>query len=188
MSRVSLIAAMANNRVIGIDNKLPWRLPADLAWFKKTTMAKPLIMGRKTWESLPFRPLPGRKHFVISRDNNYQLSNAKGELLASSQQMVSLAHSLEDAIAAAKEYCQEMARDEQNPDNELMIIGGASIYLEAITRCDRMYLTLIDEDIQGDAWFPEYHQDDWQIIEQHPGEKNEDNPHQYQFLVLDRKN
>jgi len=70
--KISLIAAMARNNVIGLDNKLPWRLPADLAWFKKNTLGKPLLMGRKTWESLPFRPLPGRKHFVITRTDDYQ--------------------------------------------------------------------------------------------------------------------
>ena len=80
--KISLIAAMAEDRVIGVDNKLPWKLPADLAWFKKNTLNKPIVMGRKTWESLPFRPLPGRDNIIITRDNSYQARNKKNEGVA----------------------------------------------------------------------------------------------------------
>lgn len=128
--RISIIAAMAANRVIGIANRLPWRLPADLQHFKKLTLGHHILMGRKTWESLPGK-LPGRTHVVISRDPGYR---ADGALIA---------HSLEEALAAC------------NGDDEVFFIGGENLYRQALPLASRLYLTEIQQDFSGDAWFPE---------------------------------
>ena len=145
MSTLSLIVAMANGRVIGIDNTLPWRLPADLKRFKATTMGKPIIMGRKTWDSIG-RPLPGRLNIVISRNGDYP---AEGACVVTS---------LEAAIALA----------EQEQVDEIMIMGGANIYQQAMPLVDKMYLTIIDLDIAGDAWFPEYDSSRWRVVSETP--------------------
>lgn len=139
MAVVSLIVAMTNDRVIGADNGLPWRLPADLKRFKAITMGKPILMGRKTWESIG-RPLPGRRNIVISRNPEYVAEGA--EVLAS----------LEDALAASADA------------EEVMIMGGANIYEQALPLVDKMYLTLIDLDVAGDAHFPAFDMGDWQQV------------------------
>ncbi len=131
-----MIAAMASNRVIGIDNRLPWRLPADLRHFKAMTLGKPVIMGRKTWDSLG-RPLPGRLNLVVSRQSGLQLEGA--EVLPS----------LEAAIARASEWASEQGVD------ELMLIGGAELYRQAQPLARRLYLTRVALEPAGDAWFPE---------------------------------
>ena len=142
MTQVSLIVAMANDRVIGIDNTLPWRLPADLKRFKATTMGKPIIMGRKTWDSIG-RPLPGRLNIVISRNADYPAEGAK------------VVTSLEAAITLA----------EQEAADEIMIMGGANIYEQAMPLVNKMYLTLIDLNIKGDAWFPKYDPSLWNVAQ-----------------------
>ncbi len=139
MTTLSLIAAMAKGRVIGRDNTLPWQLPEDLKHFKTTTLGKPVIMGRKTWESLG-RPLPGRRNIVISRNADY--SPTGGEL----------APSLQAAIAMAAEA------------DEIFVIGGADIYRQALPLAQRLYLTEIALDVAGDAHFPEFALADWSEI------------------------
>ncbi len=137
---LSLIAAVARNGVIGKDNQLLWHLPGDMRHFRETTRGKPVIMGRKTWESLPekFRPLPGRLNIVVSRDQRYAAPGA------------TLAGSLEDAI--------EIAGNAE----EAFIIGGAELYRQAMPFADRLYLTEIAADYSGDTWFPEILPEDWQ--------------------------
>lgn len=159
---LSLIAAMAENRVIGRDNRLPWHLPADLAHFKKVTMGKPMIMGRKTWESLPGL-LPGREHIVVSRNPDYHAEGAR------------VAGSLDEAIALAG----------QNAD-EVVIIGGANLYAQVLDRVERMYLTLIHDRVEGDAWFPAYDEQQWRVLarEDHPADPAQ--PLGYSFLTLAR--
>lgn len=130
--RVSIIAALSENRVIGKDNKLPWHIPEDLRWFKKVTAGHPLIMGRKTFDSIG-RPLPGRKNVIISRQRDYKVPEAL------------VFHSLEDTIDKLKADREE----------EIFIIGGANIFKEALTYTDRIYLTLIHKEFQGDVFFPE---------------------------------
>ena len=144
---VSLIWAMADNRVIGINNSLPWKLPADMKWFRKQTMGKPIIMGRLTFESFGAKPLPGRRNIIITRNTNYQ---AKG---------IEVASSIEDAL--------EMTCDV----DEVMIIGGASIYKQALPLANRLYMTLVHTDVEGDAWFPDFELQQWNEIERfcHPG-------------------
>ena len=134
MATISIIAAMSNNRVIGRDNKLPWYIPEDLQWFKQNTMNKPVIMGRKTHESIG-RKLPGRLNLVVSRNEEYKPVN----------DLIYVYSSLEDIF---EEYAGM---------NELCIIGGAEIYKEAIPHADKMYITKIAVDIDGDTFFPEVH-------------------------------
>ncbi|MFH1872130.1 MAG: dihydrofolate reductase [Pseudomonadota bacterium] len=131
MTQLTLIAAVARNRVIGIDNRLPWHLPADLRHFKALTSGHAVIMGRKTWESLPekFRPLPGRRNIVVTRDASYR---AEGAVVALS---------LPAALAAAG-------------DGEAFLIGGAELYATALPLADRLQLTEIDASFEGDTWFP----------------------------------
>ncbi|WP_372866540.1 dihydrofolate reductase [Pseudomonas sp.] len=132
-----LIAALAQNRVIGRDNQLPWHLPADLKHFKALTLGKPIIMGRKTWDSLG-RPLPGRLNLVVSRQPSLQFEGA--EVFAS----------LEAAIVRAEQWAREQGVD------ELMLIGGAQLYQQALPLAARLYLTRVDISPEGDAWFPEF--------------------------------
>ena len=131
-ARLNLIYARARNGVIGKDNQLPWHLPEDLAHFKRTTLGSPVIMGRKTWDSLPpkFRPLPGRLNIVVTRDRNWVANGA------------SVAHSLEEARALCP------------PDTDAWVIGGAQIYTQALPLASRVVVTEIDRDFDGDAFAP----------------------------------
>ncbi len=136
MQTINVIAAMAQNRVIGINNTLPWRLPADLQHFKALTMGHHIIMGRKTFESIG-KPLPGRTTVIVTRDANYQIN---GCLTATS---------IDAAIAACGD------------DAEVFFVGGADLYAQVLARADRLYLTEIQADYQGDAHFPEFDRDRW---------------------------
>jgi dihydrofolate reductase len=138
-----LIAALAQNRVIGRDNQMPWHLPADLKHFKALTLGKPIIMGRKTWDSLG-RPLPGRLNLVVSRQPGVQFEGA--EVFAS----------LEAAIVRADQWAREQGVD------ELMLIGGAQLYVQALPLAARLYLTRVELSPAGDAWFPEFDAGVWQ--------------------------
>jgi dihydrofolate reductase len=162
-----LIAALAENRVIGRDNQLPWHLPADLKHFKALTLGKPIIMGRKTWDSLG-RPLPGRLNLVVSRQPGLQLEGA--EVFAS--------------LDAALERAEAWAREEDA--DELMLIGGAQLYELGLARAERLYLTRVAISPQGDAWFPEVNEAEWDqssAIEHAPGLETPG----YVFEVWDRK-
>jgi dihydrofolate reductase len=136
---LTLIAAVAKNGVIGIDNRLPWRLPADLKHFKALTLGHTVIMGRKTWESLPagFRPLPGRRNIVVTRNDGYQAEGA------------AIAASLPAAVAAAD-------------GGEAFVIGGAELYAAALPLADRLQLTEIDTIFEGDTFFPAIDPHQWQ--------------------------
>ncbi len=170
--KISLIAAMAEDRVIGIDNKLPWKLPADLAWFKKNTLNKPIVMGRKTWESLPFRPLPGRDNIIITRDKTYQASNKKKQLI----EEAIICCSVDEAINyASQQGCEE-----------LMFIGGATLYEQVFDKADRLYLTLVKGQFKGDAWFPEIDFSTWQEEFFQDNSPDENNPHYYRFSIYKR--
>ena len=136
---LALIAAHARDRVIGIDNRMPWHLPEDMKFFRETTRGKPVIMGRKTWESLPdaFRPLPGRANIVVSRNPGFEAPGAR------------VTASLAEALAAAGDA--EIA----------FVIGGAELYRQALPIADRLLLTEIDQDYPGDAFFPAFTAEDW---------------------------
>jgi dihydrofolate reductase len=158
---ISIIAAMSTDRVIGIGNRLPWRLPADLKHFKTLTVGKPIVMGRKTWESLPGL-LPERPHIVISSNLEY---TAEG---------CTLVGSIEQALAAAGDV------------PEVMIVGGATLYQQMIPFADRMYLTLVHTHIEGDAWFPEFEPNQWRELSREEHVADERNPYDYTFLTLER--
>ncbi len=158
---ISLIAAMAADRIIGMDNAMPWNLPADLAWFKKQTLNKPVIMGRRTFESIG-RPLPGRLNIVISR--------APGKTAG-----VTHAASLEEALLLAGDV------------PEVMIIGGGNIYAQMLEKADRLYLTHIDAEVEGDTQFPDYDPDQWQSVFSEFHDADSLNTHSFCFEILDRR-
>lgn len=160
--KISIIAAMARNRVIGINNQLPWKLPADMKWFRLHTLGKPIVMGRKTFESFGSKPLPDRHNIVITRDKDYLAEGA------------SVVYSIEEAIAIAGDV------------PELMIIGGASFYEQMLPRTNRMYLTLVDMEPEGDAWFPDYDASQWKEVERHEHQSDEKNHCAYSFVILER--
>jgi len=160
MATISIIAAVDKNGVIGKDNKLPWHIPEDLAWFKANTMNKPIIMGRKTHESIGKR-LPGRLNLVISNNRGY----------ASPHKHVYVYNSLVDAISDYEEL------------NELMIIGGAELYTSAFSFVDRLYLTKIHAQFDGDTYFPEYNEIEWEIKESNIV-SNQD--YEVEFLIMER--
>ena len=145
MSRLALIAAVARNRVIGKDNRLLWHLPEDMRHFRETTRGQTVIMGRKTWESLPekFRPLPGRLNIVLSRNPDYPAPGA------------TLAGSLEEAIRLAGEASEA---------GETFIIGGSELYRQALPLAERLYLTEIAADYEGDTCFPQIPQGEWKEV------------------------
>jgi dihydrofolate reductase len=159
---VSLVVAMAENRVIGRDNRMPWHLPADLAHFKALTMGKPIIMGRLTWESLPGL-LPGRRHIVLTHDRGY---SAPG---------VTLVHSLAEALDAAGAV------------DEVMVVGGARLYAEALPLADRIYLTLVHGVFEGDARFPAIDPAEWIETSREHHAPDDRNPCPYTFLTLRRR-
>jgi dihydrofolate reductase len=160
--RLSLIAAMDRNRLIGNGSALPWHLPADLAYFKETTLGKPVIMGGATWASLP-KALPGRTNIVLSKT-----------LPADTAGCV-VAQSLEDALQEASSV------------EEAFIIGGASVYRQVLPLVQRMYLTLIDAEFSGDTYFPEYDAADWNEISRTDRAPDTANPHPMHFVVYERK-
>ncbi|HUC02161.1 MAG TPA: dihydrofolate reductase [Candidatus Paceibacterota bacterium] len=158
--KLSLITAMGENRVIGTGGKIPWHLSADFARFKATTMGHPIIMGRKTFESIG-RPLPGRTNIVVTRDADYR---AEGCLVAGS---------LEGAIALAK---KENA-------SEAFVIGGEQIYKAALGMAQVIYLTLVHGTFEGDAFFPELDPAEWKLVASEPHAKDAANPFDYDFLI-----
>lgn len=160
--RISLIAAMARNRVIGRDNAIPWRLPAEMKWFKASTMGKAILMGRKTYESIG-RPLPGRHNIVLTRNREF---TAEG---------CTVVHTVEEAKTAA------------GKDQELMVIGGAYLYAQMLPLADCLYLTFIEADIEGDTYFPEISTVDWHIVQEDYFSANDRNPYDYRIVVMNRR-
>ncbi|WP_267349875.1 MULTISPECIES: type 3 dihydrofolate reductase [unclassified Gilliamella] len=165
---LSIIVAMAHNRVIGFNNQMPWHLPADLAWFKKNTLNKPVIMGRKTFESIG-KALPNRHNIVISRQ-------AKTEAESNINPNISWVTSIDEALVVANsQQCQEV-----------FIIGGGNIYQQVLPFINRLYLTHIDADLQGDTYFPNYAPETWQSVFQEHHQADDKNSYDYYFEVLER--
>jgi dihydrofolate reductase len=162
--RLAMVVAMDENRLIGADNGLPWRLPDDMQWFVQQTMGKPVIMGRKTYESIPakFRPLKGRHNIVLTRDRSYEAAGA------------TVVHSLAAALAAAGEV------------GEIIIGGGANLYAQLLPQTTRLYLTLVEAELDGDAYFPEIEWSAWceTFRQHHPADER----HHFAFtwLILER--
>jgi len=159
---ISLVVAMARNRVIGRDNRLPWRLPADLAYFKQVTLGHPVVMGRRTWESIG-KPLPGRLNIVVSRNPAFRAPGG------------TVVPSLEEALRAAGDA------------PEVSVIGGTSIFAEALPVADRIHLTEVEADVPGDTWFPEFDRAEWREreVSRHPADDR--HAHPFRIVVLDRK-
>ena len=163
--KVALIVAVSQNNVIGRDNELPWHLPEDLQYFKSVTMGKPILMGRKTYDSIG-RPLPGRTNIVITRDPGWA---AEG---------VVVVNSLEDAISAGAEACKAADSD------EVMVIGGAQIYRDCLPIAEKLYLTKVEAEVDGDAFFPKIDMDQWHKISEKAPKAVDKHP--YRFLILER--
>lgn len=147
MMIISMIAAMSENRVIGKDNKLPWHIPDDLKHFKNTTLGKPVIMGRKTFESMGSKPLPNRLNIVLTQDKHFQ---AVGCIVV---------HSIDQALEAAKSA------------PEVMIIGGQKIYQQFLPLAARLYLSIVHRTVEGDTFFPELNEADWELSHEIPGDE-----------------
>ena len=166
--KTSMIVAMAQNRVIGRNNSLPWYLPNDLKYFKQVTMGKPILMGRKTFESIG-KPLPGRTNIVMTRNQNWSAEGVK----------------VVRSLDAAVELAQAIA--EIDGQEELMIIGGDQIYQSALASVDRIYLTEVHAEVDGDAYFPVFDRDEWDIVGCKNFAAEGANLYDYSFVVLDRK-
>jgi dihydrofolate reductase len=162
--KVALIVAAAANNVIGRNNQLPWHLPQDLKYFKAKTLGKPIIMGRKTYESIG-RPLPGRPNIVITRNPVWSAAGTNAVT------------SINEALILAAQLVE--GQDSQ----EIMVIGGAEIYKAALPYADRIYLTRIDLSIEGDAWFPDIDPKEWFLVSSQAGEEG---AFPYRFLVYER--
>ncbi len=159
---ISIIVAMDRKGVIGLDGDLPWHLSSDLKQFKAITMGKPLIMGRKTHESIG-RPLPGRENIVLTHATNFDAEDCM------------IVHSLDDAFQAAGDV------------DEVMIMGGSGIYDQALARADRLYLTEVHAEVEGDIFFPEFDKGDWVEIGREDHYADEKNEFDYSFVILERR-
>ena len=162
-----MILAMDENRVIGKDNKLPWHLPAELAYFKRVTMGHPIIMGRKTHESIG-RPLPGRVNIVMTRDQEYE---AEG---------VVIVHSVEETMSLLPGIMQT------SQSAEAFVIGGAEVIRLFWPFADKLYITKIHYAFEGDTFFPEISEAEWKLVVKEKGITDEKNPYQYDYLIYER--
>ena len=168
--KISIIAAMGKNREIGYQNELLWRLPNDMKFFRSTTMGKPILVGRKTFESFGGKPLPGRTNIVITQDVNYQCEGAI------------IVHNIEDALEAGREACKTAAEQ----SDEIMIIGGASFYEQLLSFADRLYLTFVDGSFTADSWFPEFDESNWEVSKREFHAADEKNAFDHEFVIFDR--
>lgn len=160
--KLSIIVAMDKKGVIGVNNTLPWRLSSDLKNFKSLTMGKPILMGRKTWESIG-KPLPGRENVVITRNPEY---HAQGAIVC---------HSLDEAFS------------QFGNQPEVCVIGGRDIFSAALNRADRIYLTEVDADVEGDTWFPVFDRNEWREIERQDVAADEKNEYPFSIVTLEKK-
>jgi dihydrofolate reductase len=165
---ISLIAAMDLNRGIGIDNRLPWRLSADLRRFRELTMGHHIIVGRKTFESIG-KALPGRRIIIVTRNENYQRPD--------DSESFSIAHSVEEAIALAR----------SRGETEVFVCGGAEIYAQALGLADRLYLTFVEAEANADVFFPEWDESEWEVRESISQAADEKNQYPFLFKLLYRK-
>jgi dihydrofolate reductase len=158
---ISFILAMDTRRAIGLNNQLPWRLPADLAYFKRVTINHTVLMGRKTYESMG-KPLPNRTNVILTQNSDYIAEDCI------------IVHSVEEAVERFK-------------DAEVFVIGGAEIFRLFMPYVDRMYITRIEQEFAADTFFPAFEADDWQLLSSEEGVTNEKNPYVYSFLVYTKK-
>jgi dihydrofolate reductase len=161
---LSMISAVAENRVIGNKNTLPWHMPADFKYFKEATLGKTLVMGLNTFNSIGGKPLPGRKHIILSNDPNFV-----------APENCVVAHSIDEAV--------ELTKNEP----EVMICGGASVYKQFLPLAQRLYLTEIHASPEGDTYFPEVNLAEWKEIKREDHRADEKNKYDYSFVTLERK-
>lgn len=164
---VAIIAAVSRNGVIGRDNRLPWYLPEDLKFFKRMTRAKPLVMGRRTFDSIG-HPLPGRLNIVVTRDPGFRPEGVR------------VCHDFEPALRLAERQAILDAAE------EIMVMGGAQIYAQALPLASRLYLTEVDLEVEGDTFFPAVSDAEWQEVERVPGEPQAAQP-SYHFVTYQRR-
>ena len=169
LPHLALVVARARNGVIGRDGGLPWRLRSDLQRFKAVTLGKPCIMGRKTWESLPLKPLPGRLNLVLSKDESF---TEKGALVCTT---------LDEAVEIARETAEEDGVD------EICVIGGTALFEMALPRAKRLYLTEVEAEPEGDAVFPAFDEAAWKEVSSEPHPAGEKDDHPFVFRVLERR-
>jgi dihydrofolate reductase len=158
----SFIAAIGKNNELGKDNKLLWNMPADMKHFRETTNGHPVVMGRKTFESIG-RPLPNRRNIIITRDPSY------------THEGIEVVHSIDEALILFKDI-----------DEEVFNIGGATVYKETFDKADRLYITEIDSEFEADAFFPDIDESVWEKVSSEHHEKDENNPYGYTFIVYER--
>ncbi|MGD6815856.1 dihydrofolate reductase [Metabacillus sp. 84] len=159
---ISFIFAMDQEQAIGKNNDLPWKLPADLAHFKRTTYGSAVVMGRKTFESMGSKPLPGRRNFVVTGNPDFKAEGCE------------ILHTVKEIPLLEKE------------GEELFVIGGAKIFEEMLVHCSKMYVTLIHHNFGGDTFFPEFDEREWRTVSREKGTKDAKNPYDYEFLELQR--
>ncbi len=159
---ISMIWAMDDNRLIGVENRLPWKLPADMKWFRRHTLGKTIVMGRKTFESFGGKPLPDRTNIVVTHDKNYQAPGAV------------VVHSIEEALLAAE------------GEQEVVIIGGASFYEQMRPHADRLYITQVHGSFSGDAWFPPIDMTQWRLVASEDSLVDEKNTYACTFTIHER--
>lgn len=169
--QISMIAALAENRVIGNKNGMPWHLPADFKYFKEKTLNKIIILGLNTFKSIGEKPLPNRKHIILNKDTNYKVPED-----------CFLANSIEQALETAKTLLKE-----PNQSDEIMICGGASIYAQFLPMTQRLYLTYIHQNFEGDTFFPEFNINEWKEVSREDHEPDEKNLYKYSFVILEKK-
>jgi len=161
---ISMIVAIGNNNVIGNKNSLPWHLPADLEYFKKMTLGKTIVMGLKTFESVGGKPWPGRKTIILNNDDNYKVPEG-----------CSVAKSIEELL--------KMIKDEE----ELMIAGGSSVYKQFLPLANKLYITFIHNDFDGDTFFPDFDREEWKEVRRIDNKADDKNNYDYSFVVFERK-
>lgn len=158
---ISFIFAMDRNRAIGLNNTLPWHLPGDLKFFKSVTMGHPILMGRKTYDSIG-KPLPGRRNVILTQNPEFRAEGCE------------IVHSVQEAVEAFR-------------DQELFVIGGAEIFRLFAEEVDRMYITFIEHEFEADTFISELDLSDWTLVSSEQGERNEKNPYEYYFRIYQRE-
>jgi len=163
VTKIALIVAVAKNGVIGAENSIPWYCPADLQYFKRTTIGAPVLMGRKTYQSLQIKPLPGRQNIVVTRDRECSCDGCD------------LVYSVEEGLQLAQS------------NERIFVIGGAEIYQQVFGRADELYITYVDTIVEGDRFFPSISVEDWHLIRHETYMADDKNPHDLQFKVFTRQ-
>lgn len=162
MSKIAIIVAVAEGGVIGAGNTIPWYCPADLQYFKRTTLSAPVLMGRKTYQSLKIKPLLGRRNIIVTRDQYLECEGCE--------------------VVSSIEAGLQITREQE----KIFVIGGADIYQQVLDQADELYITYVETQVQGDRYFPEICWDEWRLLRQHVYEADEKNPHRMTFKIFTR--